>query len=136
MNNITIIGRLTKDPEIRYTQSMKMYARFTVAVNRKTKKANGEYETDFISCIAWNKLAEVVSMYSEKGKRIAIIGRLQIGSYEAQDGTKRKTADVIAEQVEIIDYKENGQYTAQGLPEDNFKIEVSPDDKDAMEFVE
>lgn len=104
MNNVQLIGRLTKDPEIRYTQSQMAVVSFTLAVDRRFKK-DGEQTADFISCKAWNKTAEFVSKYFTKGKRMALTGRIETGSYEGKNG-RVYTTEVIADNVEFVDSKE------------------------------
>lgn len=104
MNNVQLIGRLTKDPEIRYTQSQTAVVSFTLAVDRRFKK-DGEQTADFISCKAWNKTAEFVSKYFTKGKRMAVSGRIETGSYEGKNG-RVYTTEVIADNVEFVDSKE------------------------------
>ena len=104
MNNVQLIGRLTKDPEIRYTQSQTAVVSFTLAVDRRFKK-DGEQTADFISCKAWNKTAEFVSKYFTKGTRMALSGRIETGSYEGKNG-KVYTTEVIADNVEFVDSKE------------------------------
>lgn len=109
MNKVILIGRLTKDPELRYAAgSGTAVTRFTIAVNRQFKKD----EADFINCVAWNKTAETIAQYFTKGRPIAIVGHMQTGSYDAQDGTKRYTTDVAVESFEFIG--SNGQANNQG----------------------
>ncbi|CUO84914.1 MULTISPECIES: single-stranded DNA-binding protein [Clostridium] len=109
MNKVVLIGRLTKDPELRYAAgSGTAVTRFTIAVNRQFKKD----EADFINCVAWNKTAETIAQYFTKGRPIAIVGHMQTGSYDAQDGTKRYTTDVAVESFEFIG--SNGQANNQG----------------------
>ena len=99
MNKVILIGRLTKDPELRFAAgSGTGVTRFTVAVNRK-KKDDG---ADFINCVSFGKIAETIAQYLTKGRQIAIAGHIQIGSYDAQDGTKRYTTDVVVENFEFI----------------------------------
>lgn len=99
INKFIGIGRLTKDPEIRFTPgSGTAVLRFSLAITRPFKKE----ETDFINCVAFGKTAETITQYFTKGSPIAITGRIQTGSYEAQDGTKRYTTDVIVENFEFI----------------------------------
>ena len=99
MNKVILIGRLTKDPELRYAAgSGTAVCRFTLAVARQFKKD----ETDFINCIAFNKQGEAIAQYVTKGRQLAVIGSIRTGSYDAQDGTKRYTTDVIAESFEFI----------------------------------
>ena len=109
MNKVILIGRLTKEPELRYAAgSGTAVTRFTIAVNRQFKKD----EADFISCVAWNKTAETIAKYFTKGRPIAIVGHMQTGSYDAQDGTKRYTTDVAVESFEFVG--SNGQADNQG----------------------
>ena len=105
MNKVVLIGRLTKDPELRYTQSGTAVASFNLAVDRRFANQNGEREADFINCVAWNKTAEFISEYFYKGKQIALEGRLQVRSYDGNDGQKRWVTEVIAEQVEFVGSK-------------------------------
>lgn len=109
MNKVILIGRLTKDPELRFTAGSGMaVSRFTVAVNRR-KKEDG---ADFINCVAWGKTAETIAQYLTKGRQVAISGSIRTGSYDAQDGTKRYTTDVAVESFEFIG--SNGQANNQG----------------------
>ena len=102
MNKIILIGRLTKDPELRYTQSGTAVVGFNLAVDRRFVNQNGEREADFINCVAWNKTAEFVANYFQKGKGIAIEGRLQVRSYDDNNGQRRWVTEVVAEQVEFV----------------------------------
>ena len=98
LNHITIMGRLTRDPELRRTGSGIAVASFTVAVDRDFGKSeNGEKETDFIDCVAWRQTGEFVSKYFGKGRMIVVSGRLQIRSWTDKDGNKRRTAEVVAD---------------------------------------
>lgn len=102
MNNVFLIGRTTKAPEIRYSQNNLAISRFTLAVDRVSK----EKETDFISCIAFGKTAEMMEKYVPKGRKIAIQGHIQTGSYDAKDGHKVYTTDVIVERMEFCESKQ------------------------------
>jgi len=111
MNKVIIIGRLTADPELRTSQNGTASCRFNVAVNRKFKNQNGEYDSDFISCVAFKQTAEFVSRYFSKGKMIALEGTLRTGSYKDrnhQDVT-HYTTDVFVENVEFCGDKGNNQ---------------------------
>jgi single-strand DNA-binding protein len=103
MNTIILIGRLTRDPELRYTQQGTPVASFTLAVDRPFTNAQGQKDADFIDCVAWRKLGETVGNHLSKGRLVAVEGRLQIRSYEAQDGTKRRAAEVVADSVRFLD---------------------------------
>ena len=111
MNNVTLIGRLTADPELRHTQSGIAMSRFTVAVDRRVKSGE-EKQADFITVVAWRQTAEFVCKYFSKGRRIALTGSIRTGSYTAQDGSKRYTTEVFADNVEFCDSKSdsNGGY--------------------------
>src|SRR5574344_492465 len=108
MNKTILIGNLTKDAEISNTTSGVAVSKFTIAVKRDYKNADGEYETDFINCVAWRKLDENVSKYLTKGKKIAVIGSIQTRSYDAQDGSKRYVTEVIAEEIELLSSTQSG----------------------------
>lgn len=100
LNHITIMGRLTRDPELRRTGSGLAVASFTVAVDRDwPNKETGEKETDFIDCVAWRQTGEFVSKYFTKGSMIVVSGRLQVRTWNDKDGNKRKTAEIVADNV-------------------------------------
>ena len=119
LNHITIMGRLTRDPELRRTGSGVAVASFTVAVDRDfSPKDGGERETDFIDCVAWRQTGEFVSKYFTKGRMAVVSGRLQIRSWTDKDGNKRRTAEVIADNVYFGDSKResDGAAPAYGNP--------------------
>lgn len=99
LNHIVILGRMTRDPELRRTGSGTAVANFTVAVDRDFSSQSGEKETDFIDCVAWRQTGEFVSKYFKKGSMAAVSGRLQIRSWTDKDGNKRKTAEIVADNV-------------------------------------
>ena len=101
MNKIILIGRLVRDPELSYTQSGKAVCKFTLAVDRQFAK-DGEQSADFINIVVWNKAGENAAKYLAKGRQTAVEGRLQIRSYEGNDGKKRYVTEVIADRVEFI----------------------------------
>ena len=104
MNHVVLIGRLTKDPELRYAAgSGTAVCRFTVAITRQFKKD----ETDFINCVSFGKTGETIAQYITKGRQIAVTGAIRTGSYDAQDGTKRYTTDVAVESFEFIGNSNN-----------------------------
>ena len=110
LNHITIMGRLTRDPELRRTGSGVAVASFTVAVDRDFgKNENGEKETDFIDCVAWRQTGEFVSKYFTKGSMIVVSGRLQIRSWTDKDGNKRRTAEVVADNCYFGDSKRDSE---------------------------
>ena len=137
LNNCVLLGRITRDPELRYTAGTgNAMARFTVAINRNYNKEKKEEEmtagrpvADFIGCIAWGKTAELVASYLAKGRQVAIQGRIQTSSYEGQDGNRVYRTDVVADRVEFIGGNSNNQGNNQssndnfGLGDDAFPID-------------
>ena len=101
MNSVILTGRLTSKPELRYTSSNMANTNFSLAVDRNFKNQNGEVEVDFINCIAWNKLAETITKYCDKGDKILISGRIQVSNYENETG-KHYVTKVIADKMEFI----------------------------------
>ena len=115
LNHITIMGRLTRDPELRRTGSGIAVASFTVAVDRDFGgRDGGEKETDFIDCVAWRQTGEFVSKYFTKGRMIVVSGRLQIRSWTDKDGNKRRTAEVVADNCYFGDSKRDDQGSSYG----------------------
>ena len=103
MNKVVLIGRLTKDPDLKFAAGTgTAITNFTLAVNRPKDK-NGEVKADFINCVAFGKTAETIAQYLTKGRQLAVFGNIRTGSYEAQDGTKRYTTDVYVEGFDFID---------------------------------
>lgn len=130
MNKVMLIGRLTKEPELRYTQSGTAVANFTLAVNRRFANQNGEREADFINCQAWRKTAEFIANYFHKGQQMALEGRLQVRAYDGNDGQRHWVTEVIADQVEFCGSKpgnaqNNDNNSGYDLGEE---IEYSTDD--------
>lgn len=109
INNVTIIGRTTKDIELRATSSGTNNASFSLAVERNFKNANGEKETDFINCVAWRKTAEIVAQYAPKGSLIGVRGRIQTRNYENNQGVRVYVTEVVADEVQLIDTRNNNQ---------------------------
>ena len=110
LNHITIMGRLTRDPELRRTGSGTAVASFTLAVDRDfAPRDGGERETDFIDCVAWRQTGEFVSKYFTKGRMAVVSGRLQIRSWTDKDGNKRRTAEVVADNVYFGDSRRDGE---------------------------
>lgn len=114
LNHITIMGRLTRDPELRRTGSGIAVASFTVAVDRDYTQQGQEKETDFIDCVAWRQTGEFVSKYFTKGRMIVVDGRLQIRSWKDKDGNNRRTAEINAEHCYFGDSKTDGNHGNQG----------------------
>ena len=102
MNKVVLIGRVTRDPELRYTASNIPNVRFTLAVNRPFENQNGEREADFINIVVWRKQAENLAKYCTKGSQVAVEGRIQTRNYDAQDGTKRYVTEVIVDNVSFL----------------------------------
>ena len=105
MNKVILIGRLARDPEMRSTISGSNVTRFTLAVTRTYQDQNGERGADFINCVAWRRQAENIAKYCTKGTQVAVEGRIQTGSYDAQDGSKRYTTDIICDNVTFLGSK-------------------------------
>ena len=117
LNHITIMGRLTRDPELRRTGSGIAVASFTVAVDRDFGgRDGGEKETDFIDCVAWRQTGEFVSKYFSKGRMAVVSGRLQIRNWTDKEGNKRRTAEIVADNVYFGDSKRDGDSTASAAP--------------------
>ncbi len=112
MNKIVLMGRLTKDPEVRYTQSGKVVCQFTIAVDRPFSGEDGKKEADFIPIIIWGKPAEIAGNGLSKGHRVLVEGRLQIRSYDDSKGVKRWVSEVIANSFEFIERKTDGNNSA------------------------
>jgi single-strand DNA-binding protein len=129
MNKVILVGRLTKDPELKFTNGTgTAVATFTLAVNRKfVDKATGQREADFINIVAWRKTAEFVANYFKKGQLCGVSGRIQTRSYQAQDGSTRYKTEVVAEDVEFVgSKKEEGTSTGgQTEPEGYDEVDMS-----------
>lgn len=117
MNSVNLIGRLTNKPTFGYTNGNIAYTRFTLAVNRNFKNVNGERQADFINCVAYRKTAELINQYTDKGDMLGIEGRIQTGSYTAEDGLKRYTTDVVVENITFINTKKNNKQNVQQTTE-------------------
>ena len=109
MNKVWLSGRMTKDVELRHSQTGTAVAKFNVAVKRNVKNKEGKYDSDFVNCIAYNQLGEMISKYFKKGSRIGLIGRIQSGSYTNQKGDKVYTTDIVVERVEFLNNKKEEQ---------------------------
>lgn len=106
MNRIILLGRLVRDPEVRYTNNGKVVCQFTIAVDRPFTGQEGQKEADFIPVVIWGKQAETLGNNLTKGQRVLVEGRLQIRGYEAKDGTKRYVTEVISDRFEFIERRE------------------------------
>lgn len=121
INNVTLVGRLTKDPELRYTPNGVAVANFTLAVNRQFKSQSGESEADFINCVVWKKSAENLAQYMGKGGLIGVTGRVQTRSYDNQEGKRVYVTEIVAENVQFLESKKsqnNQSYSNAGEPID------------------
>ena len=103
MNKVELIGRLTKDPEIRTTANQVAFCNFTLAVDRSFKDSNGQRQADFINCVAWRQTATFIQKYFRKGNRLAVIGFIQTRSYEDKNGQKVFVTEVIADEAEFVE---------------------------------
>lgn len=128
MNKVILIGRLARDPEMRTTISGTNVTRFTIAVTRTYQDQNGERGADFINCVAWRRQAENIAKYCQKGTQVAIDGRIQTGSYDAQDGTKRYTTDIICDNVTFLGSKNNDSFTGNNNNNSNIEPSIQPTD--------
>ena len=124
MNHVTLMGRLTRDPELKYSQSGKAFSKFTVAVNREFNRE----EADFINCTAWGKTAETIAEWLGKGRRIALQGRIQTGSYENKNGDTVYTVEVVADRFEFIDNSKTQESKNQTYNNNNNDVLDDNDD--------
>lgn len=131
MNKVTLIGRLTSDPELQTTQSGTNTTRFCIAVNRRFKNAEGGYDADFIYCIAWRQQAEFICKYFKKGSLIGIVGAIQTSSWDGADGKRQYKTEVVVEEVHFCEKaNQSGQttnYASQG------QSATQPSDKDPLD---
>ena len=105
MNKVVLLGRLTKDIEVRYTESGTAVGNLTLAVKRRIKNTNGEYESDFINCVCWKETAETMNKYLKKGDPVLVEGRIQTRSFEDKDGNKRYATEVVIEHMDFVSSK-------------------------------
>ena len=137
MNSVQLTGRLTRDPEVRYTDGGMSIARFTLAVNRRFKSENGP-DADFIRCVAFGKTAEFIEKYFLQGKKMDLNGRIQTGSYTNQEGNKVYTTDIVVENVEFGESKaaqENrGGQAAQGAADPDGFMNIPEGNDDELPF--
>ena len=113
MNKVILMGRLTRDPEVRYTQTNNtLVASFSIAVNRRFTRPGEERQADFINVVAWSKLGEFCSKYFKKGQQVGVIGRLQVRNWEDEQGQKRYVTEVVAEEAYFADSKRDGVDTS------------------------
>lgn len=126
LNRVILIGRLTKDPELRYTQNGTAVASFTLAVNRTRTNQQGEREADFIPVVVWQKQAENCANFIGKGSLVAVEGRLQIRTYDDKEGQRRWVTEVVAENVRFLDKRDSGG--SQGMRALGNEVDFNEDD--------
>ncbi|WP_429949351.1 single-stranded DNA-binding protein [Enterococcus sp. AZ101] len=143
INNVVLVGRLTKDPDLRYTSSGSAVATFTLAVNRNFTNANGNREADFINCVIWRKPAETMANYAKKGTLLGVIGRIQTRNYENQQGQRIYVTEVVCENFQLLESRassdnsqqnqnntfksqDNSQQTIDGMSEHGFNTKADP----------
>ena len=126
INNVTLVGRLTKDVELKYTPSNVANVSFTLAVNRTFKNANGEREADFINCVIWRQAAENFANWAKKGALIGITGRIQTRNYENQQGKRVYVTEVIAENFQMLESRSQQQGQQQSQPQQSKQQSSTP----------
>lgn len=137
MNSVCLVGRLTKNPELRYTPSNQAVATFSLAVNRNFKGQNGDREADFINCVIWRQQAENLANWAKKGALIGITGRIQTRSYENQQGQRVYITEVVADNFQLLEFnKQNNQGQSQGYSQPDFGRQAEPFsiDDDSLPF--
>lgn len=138
LNSTCLVGRLTKDPELRYTPSNQAVATFSLAVNRNFKSQNGEREADFINCVIWRQQAENLANWAKKGDLIGITGRIQTRSYENQQGQRVYVTEVVAEQFQLLESRNDRESNSQPTVDNhqNFAQQAEPFniDDDSLPF--
>ncbi|WP_321388982.1 single-stranded DNA-binding protein [uncultured Enterococcus sp.] len=112
INNTVLVGRLTKEPDLRYTGSGSAVTTFTLAVNRNFKNGQGEYEADFINCVIWRKPAETLANYARKGTLLGVVGRIQTRSYDNQQGQKVYVTEVVCENFQLLESRSQNEQRA------------------------
>lgn len=136
MNKCILIGRLTKEPEVKNTSNQIAVCKFTIAVDRKFKDANGQKQTDFINCVAWRQTATFISSYFHKGSKIAVVGSIQTRTFDGDDGRRQYITEVVVDEADFVESKNNSSqskpvtnnndddygYEINGLDEDNANI--------------
>lgn len=130
INNAVLVGRVTKDIELKQTQSNKSVTQFILAVNRQFKNANGEREADFINIVAWGKTAELLAQYVHKGSQIGVVGRIQTRNYENQQGQRVYITEVIAENFQMLESRnqQQGQQQSQATQQQTTQQQAKQSD--------
>ncbi len=137
LNNVSLVGRMTRDAELRYTPSNQAVAAFSLAVNRNFKSQNGEREADFINCVIWRQQAENLANWAKKGALIGITGRIQTRSYENQQGQRVYVTEVVADNFQLLESRkdrETGQSQGYGQPDFSRQAEPFSIDDDSLPF--
>lgn len=130
MNNVSLIGRLTKDPDLRYTSSGMAVATFSLAVQRSFRNKDGEYEADFINCVCWNKSGETLANHVKKGQRIGVTGRIQTRNYENEQGNRVYVTEVVVEGFTFLEKKDDNNQGGFGTKQGGFNqgLTITRDD--------
>jgi len=139
MNKCVIIGRLTKEPEVKNTSNQVTVCTFTVAVDRKFKDSNGQRQADFINCVAWRQTATFISQYFHKGSRIGLTGSIQTRTYEDKNGDKKFVTEVVVDEAEFVESLNTSAQTKPAntntdLNEDDYEFVSEDDVNDTLEF--
>src|SRR5690625_5260381 len=121
LNRVVIVGRLTRDPDLRYTSAGVAVANFTVAANRPFKNQQGEQEADFINCVTWRKQAENLTTYMKKGSLIGVDGRVQTRSYENQEGKMVYVTEILAESIQFLESRSSSQQRSGEYSQPNYQ---------------
>ena len=125
MNKAILVGRLTKDPEVKLTSNQTQFCQFTVAVERKFKDQNGQRQVDFINCLAWKNTAIFIQKYFHKGNRIGVVGSIQTRSYDDNNGQKRFVTEIVVEEVEFVENNNKADENTTTAPaEDSVQTEA------------
>lgn len=127
INSIILVGRLTRNLELRYTQSEKAVGNFTLAINRRFKNQNGEYETDFIDCVVFGKQAETMSKYTQKGDLIGVEGSIQKRAYEDKEGNKRYATEIMVEKITFLQTNKKEETKIEDNPYKDMSVKVEAD---------
>ena len=130
MNKVFLIGNLTRDPELRETASGVAVCSFSIAVNRNYTNEDGERQTDFFNCTAWRGLGETIAKYTKKGKKVSVVGSVQLRNYEDNEGIKRTAVDIIVQDVEFLSPKDNDDEAETPKPTGRKKPTLQPMDDD------
>lgn len=126
MNKVILVGRLTKDPEVKNTASQVPFCNFTVAVDRRFKDANGQRQADFISCVAWRQTASFIGSYFRKGSKIGISGSIQTRTYDDNNGQKRYVTEVVVDEAEFVESANAGAAATAQRPQGNGSVPPPP----------